>query len=130
MIGGEGEARLRALGVAPEDLEEIFHRSGGAGGQNVNKVETGVTLIHRATGLAVRCVEERSQARNRELARLRLAEKLEARLRAEAARRLHDAERLRRQKRGRSKAAKARMLADKRHRARVKGGRGRVRGDE
>ena len=123
-------ARLDRLGVLEKDLTETFSRSGGKGGQNVNKVETSVTLIHRPSGIIVRCQEARSQAQNRFFARLRLIEKLESRLREEKAREKSEIEKIRRQKRGRSKAAKARILKDKRHRSGVKNFRARVRGED
>ena len=117
------ETRLLKLGIRQQDLEERFVRAGGPGGQNVNKVSTCVVLIHRPSGLSVRCQEERSQGLNRFLARRRLADKMEEILLGAASRRRQEIEKIRRQKRKRSKRAKEKMLEGKHHRADLKAGR-------
>jgi peptide chain release factor len=122
----ELRSRLASLGIRDEDLEETFVRSGGPGGQNVNKTSTCVVLLHRPSGVRVRCQETRSQAMNRFLARRRLADEIERRLRGEVAASRERIEKIRRQKRRRSRRAKAKMLADKTHHGEKKALRRRV----
>jgi protein subunit release factor B len=123
-------ARMTQLGIREEDLEEQFIRSGGKGGQNVNKVSTCVMLVHVPTGTRVKCQQERTQALNRYLARKLLADKIETERLGRQSAREQEAARVRRQKRRRSRRAKARMLADKHARSAVKGQRVSPRADE
>src|SRR5437660_10549135 len=69
--------RMAALGVSEADIQETFVRSGGHGGQNVNKSSTCVMLLHRPTGLQVKCQTTRQQGLNRFFARRLLLDKIE-----------------------------------------------------
>ncbi|HTH48388.1 MAG TPA: peptide chain release factor-like protein [Candidatus Limnocylindria bacterium] len=121
--------RMLALGVREDELDESFVRSGGHGGQNVNKVATCVMLLHRPSGLTVKCQTTRHQGQNRLLARALLLDKLEALRKGLAEAERARVEKLRRQKRGRSRGAKQRILADKSHHAAKKSARRRPAAD-
>ena len=111
------QQRMTRLGIRESDFDEQFIRSGGKGGQNVNKVASCVWLKHRPTGLEVKCQQERSQAMNRFLARRLITDKIETRMLGEKSAEQKRFEKIRRQKRKRSRRAKDKMLADKHHQA-------------
>ena len=115
--------RMAALGVREADIEESFVRSGGHGGQNVNKTSTCVMLLHRPTGVQVKCQSTRQQGLNRFIARRLLLDKIEAMKNGYVAAERARIEKIRRQKRKRSKRSKDRMLADKARRSEKKAGR-------
>ncbi|MBU1186949.1 MAG: peptide chain release factor-like protein [Acidobacteria bacterium] len=112
--------RLEELGIQEADIIEKFIRSGGSGGQNVNKVSTCVYLKHVPTRIEVKCQEERSQALNRYRARQILADKIETEIKGRESAEQQRFEKIRRQKRKRSKRAKEKMLENKRIRSEKK----------
>ena len=118
--------RMKKLGIREADLDEKFVRSGGHGGQNVNKLSTCVMLHHVPTGTQVKCQTSRQQGMNRYIARKLLVDKIESRHRAAAAERRAQRAKLKRQNRKRSRGAKERILFDKRHRSEKKANRRKV----
>ena len=112
--------RMEKLGVQESDFEESFIRSSGKGGQHVNKTSTCVVLVHKPTGLKVRCQSERSQSLNRFLARRLLLDKIEQHTLGIQSKIEQEREKIRRQKRKRSKRAKEKMLANKRRQSEKK----------
>ena len=109
--------RMAALGVREVDIQETFVRSGGHGGQNVNKTATCVMLLHVPTRLQVKCQTTRQQGLNRFIARRLLLDKIEALQKGYVEAKRDAFEKIRRQKRRRSRRSKQRMLADKSHQA-------------
>ena len=118
--------RMRVLGIRPDALEETFSRSGGPGGQHVNKVSTACTVRHGPTGIAVTASDSRSQSMNRQLALGRLLELFEKRREENRLRRLAEISKTRRQKAKRSAGTKRKLVEDKRKRGETKKLRGRV----
>ncbi len=108
------------LKLSEGDLKETFVRSSGPGGQKVNKTSTCVCLRHIPTGLGVRCQRERSQALNRLLARKLLLNKIEKAQKEKLGEEQKRIEKIRRQKRKRTRQAEKKMLQDKRRQSEKK----------
>jgi len=106
--------------IPEEELSWSFVRSGGPGGQNVNKVSTAVTLRHTPSGLRVTVQDSRSQAQNRKLARERLLDAIERRRQEERAAERSRREKIRRQRSPRPRGLKERILEGKRRRSKLK----------
>ena len=106
------------------DLVEEFSRSGGRGGQNVQKVETKVVLRHVPTGIWVVAQEERTREANRLRARERMIEALALRERRAKQRAEAERSRERSRKAKRSRVTKKQMVEGKRRRSKIKQGRG------
>lgn len=122
--------KMRRFGVKESELTERFIKSGGPGGQHVNKASTCVYLKHAPTGIEVKCGRERSQALNRFLARRLLVGKIERIVLGRASEERQRIEKIRRQKRKRSKRAKEKMLKNKKKRTEKKALRKKVEPEE
>lgn len=118
--------RLRSLKIDPRDLEVRFSRSGGPGGQHVNKVSTAVTIRHIPTGLSFTASDSRSQTMNRQFALDRLLDEFERRKAEKRQENLAAVSKARRQRARRSRGAKERLVEGKRRRGETKKLRGKI----
>lgn len=112
--------RMAKLGIREEDLDESFLRGTGKGGQKRNKTSACVRIVHRPSGLEVKCQQERSQVRNRALAREWLCDILEARKKGEKMAAQNRRELKRRRNRKRPEGVKRRMIENRYHQSRKK----------
>ncbi len=95
--------RMRELGIREEDIRETFVRSGGSGGQNVNKTSTCVQIKHVPTGIIVKSQKGRTQGLNRFLARRILLSRIEEGLLGNKSSKVQKMEKIRKQKKRRKR---------------------------
>lgn len=107
--------KMLMLGIREEMISEKFILGSGSGGQKINKTSSCVWIKHHPTGIIVKCQQERSQEMNRYFARLRLCEKIDFQQHKEKSDYQKAIEKIRRQKKRRSRRTKQKMLDDKRY---------------
>lgn len=112
--------RMLQWDIDEDDLVETFVRGGGPGGQKINKGNNCVQLLHKPTGIRVRCQRTRSLSRNRYYARKTLVDRVEKLKTGEVAAEKERIEKIRRQKRRRTRRAKERILKEKKLRSQKK----------
>jgi protein subunit release factor B len=113
-------ARMQALGIREDDLIEKFILGSGRGGQKINKTSSCVYLKHLPTGIEIKCQQGRSREMNRYYARKELCNRLEEKDQNIQSERQKLTEKIRRQKRRRSRRSQEKMLADKKRHAEKK----------
>jgi protein subunit release factor B len=106
--------RMESLGIKDEDLIEKFILGSGSGGQKINKTSSCVYLKHIPTGIEVKCQKDRSRELNRYLARKDLCDKIEERVLDIKSKKQHEIEKIRRQKKRKTRKQKLKMIDDKR----------------
>ncbi len=111
---------MAALGITEDDLVEKFILGSGSGGQKINKTSSCVYLKHLPSGIEIKCQANRSREMNRYQARRDLCDSLDEIRLGKASARQQAFEKIRRQKRQRSRRSKQRSVADKRHHSKVK----------
>jgi len=122
--------RMEKMQILEGDLDEHFIRGSGSGGQKINKTSSCVQLNHAPSGIEIRCQKTRSQADNRYWARKELCERIEEQVLGEKSAKQQAIEKIRRQKRRRSRRAKAKMLDEKSKQGAKKKLRGRIQPDD
>jgi protein subunit release factor B len=114
------EARMLGLGITDDNLLEKFIQGSGSGGQKVNKTASCVQLIHGPSGISIKCQRGRSRELNRYYARKELCEQIEEHKLGVLSRRRQVADKIRRQKRRRSRRQKEKILVGKRKQSQKK----------
>lgn len=121
---------MRDLQIQDEDLVERFIVGSGRGGQKLHKTASTVYLNHKPSGIEVKCQESRSREDNRFFARVRLCEKLQTMISDVKTKAQQDIEKIRRQKKRRSRRSKLKMVDEKTRRGRQKLFRKKIQSDE